>query len=275
MRKIKGGHGVVSRNIMMDPTLPVESKAIYSILASMAGDKDRCFPTIKKLLEVTDISKRRLYKYLDILVQREIVERVLIRESGCYKNVVYKIHDESCKTPFPQNGETSNCISPFCTTPFPQNDTLPFPQNDTTPFPQNSTTNNNHNNNSHINNNHKNNNQYSAPLVQNEEMVNDDEWEDPEESLRKWEAWKAQQEKESNKNRSTKFIPPTVEAVEQYCEERHNNISAQAFVDFYTAKGWMIGKNKMKDWKAAVRTWERGRKQNAKSKTVFEEWGNA
>ena len=58
--------------------------------------------------------------------------------------------------------------------------------------------------------------------------------------------------------KSTKFIPPTVEEVAAYCKERNNRVDAGRFVDFYTTKGWMVGKNKMKDWKSAVRTWERG-----------------
>lgn len=53
-----------------------------------------------------------------------------------------------------------------------------------------------------------------------------------------------------------RFKPPTVEEVMAYCQERKNSISPEAFVDYYTSKGWMIGKNKMKDWKAAVRNWE-------------------
>lgn len=57
--------------------------------------------------------------------------------------------------------------------------------------------------------------------------------------------------------KSTKFIPPTLEEVTDYCKERKNRVDASRFVDFYTAKGWMVGKNKMKDWKSAVRTWER------------------
>lgn len=55
----------------------------------------------------------------------------------------------------------------------------------------------------------------------------------------------------------TGFIPPSVEDVRAYCTERHNNVNAERFVDFYSSKGWMVGKNKMKDWKAAVRTWEK------------------
>lgn len=57
------------------------------------------------------------------------------------------------------------------------------------------------------------------------------------------------------------FVPPTVEQVEQYCIERNNTVDAQKFVDFYESKGWYVGKNKMKDWKAAVRTWENTEKK--------------
>lgn len=53
------------------------------------------------------------------------------------------------------------------------------------------------------------------------------------------------------------FSTPTVDDVRAYCLERNNKVDPQQFVDFYESKGWMIGKNKMKDWKAAVRTWER------------------
>ena len=54
-----------------------------------------------------------------------------------------------------------------------------------------------------------------------------------------------------------KFIPPTVEQVAAYIQERNSKVDAQRFVDFYTAKNWMVGKNRMSDWKAAVRTWEK------------------
>lgn len=54
-----------------------------------------------------------------------------------------------------------------------------------------------------------------------------------------------------------KFSVPSVSDVNAYCKERGNNVDAQRFVDYYTANGWMVGKNHMKDWKAAIRTWER------------------
>ena len=61
-----------------------------------------------------------------------------------------------------------------------------------------------------------------------------------------------------NTSRTARFTPPTVEDVKAYCLERKNGVDAERFVDFYTSKGWMVGKTKMKDWKSAVRTWERG-----------------
>jgi len=58
--------------------------------------------------------------------------------------------------------------------------------------------------------------------------------------------------------KTTRFKPPTVEEVAAYCLERGNHVDAQRFVDYYTANGWMRGKTKIKDWRACVRTWERG-----------------
>lgn len=54
-----------------------------------------------------------------------------------------------------------------------------------------------------------------------------------------------------------RFAPPTLEEVTAYCLERKNGVDPQRFIDHYTANGWKVGKNTMKDWKAAVRTWEK------------------
>jgi len=64
-----------------------------------------------------------------------------------------------------------------------------------------------------------------------------------------------------NKNKEIKIINklftiPTISEVESYCLERKNNIDAESFINFYDSKGWMVGKNKMKDWRACIRTWE-------------------
>lgn len=59
----------------------------------------------------------------------------------------------------------------------------------------------------------------------------------------------------------SQFYPPTVDEVKAYCQERGNSVDAERFCDFYGSKGWMVGKSKMKDWKCAVRNWERDAKQ--------------
>ena len=78
-----------------------------------------------------------------------------------------------------------------------------------------------------------------------------------------------------SKGKNNTFVPPSVDEVRDYCFERNNSVDPEEFVDFYTSKGWLIGKNKMKDWKAAVRTWERSSKQKKKETNVFDEWRNA
>ena len=65
---------------------------------------------------------------------------------------------------------------------------------------------------------------------------------------------------------------PTVEEVREYCKERGNQVDPERWFDYYTSNGWKVGKNPMKDWKAAVRTWERtdeGKKHKGRPQTFF------
>lgn len=59
------------------------------------------------------------------------------------------------------------------------------------------------------------------------------------------------------RGQKSKFISPSLEEVTDYCRERNNNVDPQVFMDYYESNGWKVGKNPMKDWKAAVRNWER------------------
>ncbi len=63
--------------------------------------------------------------------------------------------------------------------------------------------------------------------------------------------------KDRKDDSSKRFAPPTLEEVISYCNERKNRVDAERFCAYYESNGWMVGKNKMKDWKAAIRTWER------------------
>jgi hypothetical protein len=64
--------------------------------------------------------------------------------------------------------------------------------------------------------------------------------------------------KRKSASQAKAFVKPTHEEVKAYCAERKNNVDPDKFIDFYESKGWLIGKNPMKDWKACVRTWEKG-----------------
>ncbi|WP_320920292.1 DUF6291 domain-containing protein [Eisenbergiella porci] len=63
--------------------------------------------------------------------------------------------------------------------------------------------------------------------------------------------------KDTKVSKEKSFIPPSVENVREYCQEGGYRVDAECFVNFYESKGWMVGKNRMKDWKAAVRKWAR------------------
>jgi hypothetical protein len=63
------------------------------------------------------------------------------------------------------------------------------------------------------------------------------------------------------------FLKPTVIDIKEFCKERKNNVDCETFYDFYESKDWLIGKNKMKDWKACVRTWEKRNNKNKDNTT--------
>ena len=67
-----------------------------------------------------------------------------------------------------------------------------------------------------------------------------------------------------------RFVPPTIEEVQSYCKENNYQVDAQRFIDYYTSNGWMVGKNKMKDWKAAIRsTWYKKEDKQEKPERRF------
>lgn len=70
------------------------------------------------------------------------------------------------------------------------------------------------------------------------------------------------------KTHTANFSPPDIQDVKAYCIERKNNVDPERFVNFYEAKGWMVGKNKMKDWRAAVRNWERNGASKSATQTT-------
>ncbi len=81
----------------------------------------------------------------------------------------------------------------------------------------------------------------------------------------------SKKERGMGEEKKKNFLKPTIEEIQEYCLERKNNIDAESFYDFYESKGWLIGKNKMKDWKAAIRTWEKRNKNNEQLPDWFDQ----
>ena len=74
----------------------------------------------------------------------------------------------------------------------------------------------------------------------------------------------AVKESKVKESKEKNIVPPTFDMVLKYCEDRKNGVDAKTFINHYETSGWMRGKNKIKDWQAAVRTWE---KSDSKPKT--------
>tara|TARA_R110002110_G_scaffold8685_1_gene43492 strand:+ start:1031 stop:1630 length:600 start_codon:yes stop_codon:yes gene_type:complete len=65
-----------------------------------------------------------------------------------------------------------------------------------------------------------------------------------------------------------RFKKPTVNDIKEYCLWRNNGIDSETFFDFYESKDWKVGKNKMKDWKACIRTWEKRQNKTNNNNTT-------
>jgi len=66
----------------------------------------------------------------------------------------------------------------------------------------------------------------------------------------------------NSNTKAESFKIPTIIEIKEYCTERKNSVDAETFFNFYESKDWLIGKNKMKKWKACVITWEKSRNNN-------------
>ena len=76
--------------------------------------------------------------------------------------------------------------------------------------------------------------------------------------------------KEKRITDNKRFIAPTLEEVQAYCQERGNTVDPERFIDYYSSNGWKVGKNPMKDWRAAVRTWEKNGYSQKQKETGYQ-----
>ena len=78
-----------------------------------------------------------------------------------------------------------------------------------------------------------------------------------------------------NNNTTYSNKKPSIEEIKQYCLQRNNRIDAEQFFDFYESKNWYVGKNKMKNWQAAIRTWEKRKTKTSKIDAQLDNYNNA
>lgn len=175
MRKINGKFGIHAASVTLDPTIPPASKCLYSVLTIFAGEKNSCFPSIETLVQVTGMSRDTIYRHLDILEKRGIIERQHKRKSGQFRNTVYILRDENRKSPYTESTDTESTVY--------DKKASPYPENSDSPCPKNQDTNNN------IYKNNKKNNNNSAPAPQDAKPADSEEWKASE---RKWEPPKKQ-----------------------------------------------------------------------------------
>lgn len=166
MRKINGKFGIHAASVTLDPTIPPASKCLYSVLTIFADGKNSCFPSIETLVQVTGMSRDTIYRHLDILEKRGIIERQHKRKSGQFRNTVYILRDENRKLPYTENTDTESTV-------YDKNDS-PCSENSDSPCPENQDTNNT------IYNHTKKNTNNSAPAPQYAEPADNGEWKVPE-----------------------------------------------------------------------------------------------
>ena len=166
MRKINGKFGIHAASVTLDPTIPPASKCLYSVLTIFADEKNSCFPSIKILVQVTGMSKDTIYKYLDILEKRGIIERQHKRKSGQFRNTVYILRDKNRKLPYTVITDTESTVYDRKSSPCPKISDSPCPTDQDT-------------NNTLYNHTKKNtNNSASAP--QDAKPADSEEWKAPE-----------------------------------------------------------------------------------------------
>lgn len=218
----KGAYGIVYQEIMRSPDLPGNSKLIYAYLAAFAGNGDECYPSVETIRKELGMTKTTLYKYMNILVECGVIEKKQTYVGNLKSKVIYRItHEVTSNVRVPKISETGKDISLV-------SEKIGIRRC------KNPSESERNINNTNINNINNNNNKY---ICVQQEVATPPEL--------------------TPKKKTSRFLPPTEEEVKQYCLENGYTLDAQRFVDFYECKGWMVGKNKMKNWKAAVRTWAR------------------
>ncbi len=227
---------VVPSIVMLDEELPLSAKVLYGVIAWKCGNYAYTWATNRDLGVPIDLSAKRVSALLSLLERHGHIETEIEYKDGTREILRRYIY------PIMKSARTM-----LKNAPPPANEHTPPPaQVDLCSRP-------------------------SIPLPENEEVIcNIKENKDiPPYSPPEGDGAPADSDSEDKPvpkagRPSRRFVPPDVEQVRSYCRERNNGIDPEAFVNYYASKGWTVGRAPMKDWKAAVRTWEQRRRSQRK-----------
>ena len=216
---------VIPSIVMLDEELPLSAKVLYGAIAWKCGKHAYTWATNRELGEPIDLSAKRVSALLSLLERQGHVETVLEYIDGT-REILRRYIYPIMKSARDMTRDT------------------PHLENEDTPphvraHPSSGA---------------------GIPPPENEEVICNikKDKEDPPYSPPAGDSVPA------DKPRRSRFVPPDVEQVRAYCRERGNGIDPETFVDYYASKGWMVGRSPMKDWRAAVRTWEQRRSSREK-----------
>lgn len=238
--KYEGGMFVVIPSVVqLDAELPLSAKMLYGIITWKCNSYAFTWATNRELGEALGVSAKRVSALLALLEQQGHIETEIEYRPGTREVLHRRIFPimKSARslakdTPPPKNEDTPPSECGY----LPPGMSIPPPENAEVIC--------------NINNNKKN-TPYSPPEGDSPAIGSAED---------------------KPKRRRERFTPPDVEQVRAYCRERGNNIDPDAFVDFYASKGWTVGRSPMRDWKAAVRTWEQRRRAERKEADDEDDW---
>lgn len=216
---------VIPSIVMLDEALPLSAKVLYGTITWKCGKRSYTWATNRELGEPIDLSAKRVSALLSLLEKRGHVETELEYKDGTHEILRRYIY------PIMKSARDLTGGTP----PLGNEDTSPSVQGTLPP-------------------------ETGIPPLENEEVkcnIKKDK-QDPPCSPPEGDSTP------EDKPRRNRFIPPDVEQVRAYCRDRGNGIDPETFVDYYASKGWTVGRSPMKDWKAAVRTWEQRRSSKGK-----------
>lgn len=222
----KSYYAIIPANVRYDKDLTPNAKLLYGEITALCNEHGYCWASNNYFSELYGVSKATISALINSLVKLNY-----LRSETIYKTGTKQVDKRLLFINYPIQNNLNTCSN---------NHEYPIQNILNTPIQKNLKDNityiNNTSNNTFIN----------KSIDENSENSNFDLNQNSERK-------KVAPKKES-------FKIPSVEEIRAYCVERSNNIDAQKFFDFYQSKGWYVGKNKMKDWKAAVRTWESSNK---------------